>query len=108
GGSMDNPFNPFNSFDHLVGTHGGRGDVCTTAALDKVYQLPQSLENDTLPRQRKICASQQWTARLPVNGSWSFQNVSPEEVRSGSTSGPNALQTGAEFGVNFTVVEARL
>jgi hypothetical protein len=41
GGSMGNPFN---SFDHLVGTHGGRGDVCTTAALDKVISpLPIAL-----------------------------------------------------------------
>ena len=32
GGSMSNPFN---SFDHVVGAHGGRGDVCTTAAWTK-------------------------------------------------------------------------
>ena len=41
GGSMSNPFN---SFDHVVGAHGGRGDVCTTAALDKVISpLPIAL-----------------------------------------------------------------
>jgi len=34
GGSMSNPFN---SFDHVVGAHGGRGDVCTTAAWTKWF-----------------------------------------------------------------------